>query len=59
MVYKPLNLKDNLMSNKCTMKIDNTTDLIKGVILKTNEDLLINKSSAVIQRLKQVMAAVA
>lgn len=47
------------MSNKRPIKIDNTIDLIKGVILKTNEDLLINKSSAVIQRLKQVMAAVA
>lgn len=40
-------------------KIESTTDLLKSVILKINDDVLINNSQAEMQQLKQVMASVA
>lgn len=44
---------------KTTSSISNTTDLIKGVILKINDDLLVNKVPKSIGQLKDFMASVA
>jgi len=38
-------------------KIDSTTDLLKGVVLKINDDILVNKKPAAIKALKNVVAA--
>ena len=38
-------------------KIDSTTDLIKGVVLKINDDVLVNKKSKTIRALKNIVAA--
>lgn len=39
--------------------IENTTDLLKSIILKINEDVLIKKKQKPIENLKNIMAAVA
>ena len=38
-------------------KIDSTADLLKGVVLKINDDVLVNKKSKTIRALKNVVAA--
>jgi len=38
-------------------KIDSTTELIKGVVLKINDDVLVNKKSKTIRALKNIVAA--
>ncbi len=43
---------------KITARIDNTTDLIKTVILKINDDLLVNKRGRPLQQLRNIAAAV-
>lgn len=44
---------------KSLSHIENTTDLLKGIILKINEDVLIKKRLKPIENLKNIMAAVA
>jgi len=44
---------------KSLSHIDNTTDLMKGIILKINDDVLIQRKVKSIQQLKNIMAAVA
>ena len=44
---------------KSLSHIENTTDLLKGIILKINEDVLIKKRLKSIENLKNIMAAVA
>ena len=38
-------------------KIDSTTELIKGVVLKINDDVLVNKKPKAIRALKTIVAA--
>jgi hypothetical protein len=38
-------------------KIDSTTVLLKGVVLKINDDVLVNKKSKTIRALKNIVAA--
>jgi len=38
-------------------KINSTTDLIKGVVLKINDDVLVNKKLKTIKALKNIVAA--
>jgi hypothetical protein len=44
---------------KAISHINNTTDLIKSVILKINEDILVKKESKSTRQLKNIMASVA
>ena len=44
---------------KSLSHIENTTDLLKGIILKINEDVLVKKRLKSIENLKNIMAAVA
>jgi hypothetical protein len=44
---------------KSISRISNTTDLIKSVILKINEDILIKKEPKPTRQLKDIMASVA
>lgn len=44
---------------KTTSRISNTTDLIKGVILKINDDVLVRKEPKPMRQLKDIMASVA
>lgn len=50
---------DELNLLKSLSHIDNTTDMMKSVILKIHEDLLVNKSAKPIKQLQGIMAAVA
>lgn len=50
---------DEVVSLKSLSHIDNTTDLMKGIILKINDDVLIQRKVKSIQQLKNIMAAVA
>jgi len=50
---------DEVVSLKSLSHIDNTTDLMKGIILKINDDVLIQRKVKSIQKLKNIMAAVA
>lgn len=43
---------------KLTSRIDNTTELIKSVILKINEDILVKKETKSTRYLKDIMASV-
>lgn len=61
---KRLSLKGRLIYEEVdTLKtishIDNTTDLIKSIILKINDDLLVKKRQGPIKQLRDIMAAVA
>ena len=38
-------------------KIQATTDIIKGIILKINDDILVNKKEKTIKQLKNIMVA--
>ena len=50
---------DEVASLKSLSHIDNTTDLMKGIILKINDDVLVKRKVKSIQQLKNIMAAVA
>lgn len=50
---------DELDHLKSLTHIENTTDLLKSIILKINEDVLIKRKPKPIENLKNIMAAVA
>lgn len=50
---------DELGHLKELTQIDNTTDLLKSIILKINEDVLIKRKPKPIENLRNIMAAVA
>jgi len=50
---------DDVDTLKSIANINNTTDLIKSIILKINEDVLIKKKPRPIQQLRNIAAAVA
>ena len=50
---------DQLNSLKLTSHIANTTDLLKGIILKINDDVLVKRKVKPIEDLRNIMAAVA
>jgi hypothetical protein len=50
---------DELDHLKALAHIDNTTDLLKSIILKINDDVLIKRKPKPIENLKNIMAAVA
>lgn len=50
---------DELNYLKTLTQIENTTDLLKSIILKINDDILIKRKSKQIENLKSIMAAVA
>lgn len=50
---------DELDHLKVLTHIENTTDLLKSIILKINDDVLIKKKPKPIENLKNIMAAVA
>lgn len=52
-------ITEDLNKLKTTARIENTTDLIKSVILLINEDVLLEKQPVSIQELKGIFAAVA
>lgn len=52
-------ISDELDILKATSHIENTTDLIKGVILKINDDILVKKRPKLMKELKHIVAAVA
>ena len=61
---KRLSLKGRRVSEeldflKAVSHISHTTDLIKSVIIKINEDVLVKKSPGPLQELKSIVAAVA
>jgi hypothetical protein len=59
---KRISIKGRLITKefghlKKVTKIDSTTDLIKGVVLKINDDVLVHKKSRTIRALKNIVAA--
>ena len=59
---KRISIKGRLVSEdlsrlKVLTKIDSTTDLLKGVVLKINDDVLVNKKQKTIRTLKTIVAA--
>lgn len=52
-------LEGDFLRLKEITKITNTTDLIKSVVLKINDDILVNKRKKPITQLKNIMAATA
>ncbi|ARN76203.1 hypothetical protein [Oceanicoccus sagamiensis] len=52
-------LYDDVDTLKAITDIDNTTDLIKGVILKIHDDLLVKKKPKPLEQLKNIAAAMA
>ena len=54
---KGRHLDEELKHLKLVTKIESTTDLIKSVVLKINDDVLVNKKPRTISQLKNVMAA--
>lgn len=50
---------DDVDTLKITAHINNTTDLIKSIILKINEDVLVKKRPRPMQQLRNIAAAVA
>lgn len=56
---KGRHLEEELRLLKEVTKIKNTTDLIKSVVLKINDDVLVNKRQRTISQLKNIMAATA
>jgi hypothetical protein len=59
---KRISIKGRLVSEdlnhlKALTNIDSTTDLLKGVVLKINDDVLVNKKSKTIRTLKTIVAA--
>jgi len=56
---KGINIVEDTETLKKLTDIDTTTDLIKGVVLKINDDILIHKRKMPIVHLKNVIAATA
>jgi len=56
---KGRHLEEELIHLKEITEIKNTTDLIKSVVLKINDDVLVNKKQRTIKQLKNIMAATA
>ena len=56
---KGRNISDELEQLKVLSHIKSTTDVLKSVILKINEDLIVQKSAKPIKQLQGIMAAVA
>jgi len=54
---KGRHVAEELSHLKEITKIESTTDLIKGVVLKINDDVLVNKKSKTIRALKIIVAA--
>lgn len=59
---KRISIKGRLVSEdlsrlKVLTKIDSTTDLLKGVVLKINDDVLVHKKLKTIRTLKTIVAA--
>lgn len=52
-------ISDDIEHLKTLTHIENTTDLLKSIILKINEDVLIKKKPKSIENLRHIMAAVA
>lgn len=52
-------IHDELAHLKALTHIENTTDLLKSIILKINDDVLIKRRPKSIENLKNIMAAVA
>lgn len=52
-------LLEELNQLKLLSQLDNTTDVIKSVILKINDDLLVKKSAKPMKQLQGILAAVA
>lgn len=50
---------DELNTLKMRTHLDNTTDILKAVVLKINDDVLVNRKPSVINELKAVAAAFA
>ena len=48
---------EELSCLKKMTKIQATTDIIKGIILKINDDILVNKKEKTIKQLKNIMVA--
>jgi len=48
---------EELSSLKKITKIQTTTDIIKGIVLKINDDILVNKKEKMIKQLKNIMVA--
>jgi len=56
---KGRHLEDELQLLKKKIEVKNTTDLLKIIILKINDDLLVNERQKPISQLKNIMDAVA
>ncbi len=54
---KGRHLGEEILLLKKITEIDNTTDLIKSVVLKINDDVLVHKRQKTINQLKNIMAA--
>lgn len=59
---KRISIKGRLVTREISRlkeitKIKSTTDLIKAVVLKINQDVLVNKKSKIIRELKSIVAA--
>lgn len=54
---KGRHLDEELQHLKLVTKIKSTSDLIKSVVLKINDDVLVNKKPRAISQLKNIMAA--
>ena len=54
---KGRHVTEDLVHLKEITKINTTTDLIKSVVLKINDDVLVNKRKQTIKQLKNMMAA--
>ncbi len=50
-------LEEDIQSLKALTHIKNTTDLIKSIVLKINDDVLVKKRKIPIKQLKNIMAA--
>lgn len=50
---------DNVSQLKVLTQISSTTDLLKGIVLKINDDVLVNKNEQTIRQLKGIVAAMA
>ena len=50
-------LEEELLLLKEMTKIKNTSDLIKSIVLKINDDVLVNKKQRTIRQLKNILAA--
>lgn len=56
---KGRHLEEELLLLKEITEIETTTDLIKSIVLKINDDILINKKQKAIAQLKNIMAITA